>query len=184
MSDNLREQIRKTMELKEADELLDIWQANNRLEWSDETFDVIKDILISRREEIPEQDEPVYEIEEDDGLDDDLEGWEVRALDADNQPEFYNVVDVILINKRINVTAKAAIVVYLLVGLTTIPFYAYYVTRFFRGQEFVLVSYVIAFVISMLSAAFSVAVLYFPLKALTHILRILMEMEFRSRKAN
>ena len=181
MSENLREQIRKTMELKETDELLDIWQANNRLEWSNETFDVIKDVLLGRREEIPEQDEPVYEIEEEEGLDDDLEDWEVNALDAENQPEFYNVVDVILLKKRVNMTAKAAIVVYLLVGLTTIPFYAFYVTQFFGNPELVPVAYVIAFVISMLSATLSVAVIYLPLKALTHILRILMEMEFNSR---
>ena len=183
MSENLHEQIRKTMELKETDELLDIWQTNNRLEWSDETFDVIKDVLLGRREEIPEQDEPVYEIEEEEGLDDDLEDWEVKALDADNQPEFYNVVDVILLKKRVNMTAKAAIVVYLLVGLTTIPFYAFYVTQFFGNPELAPVAYVIAFVISMLSATLSLAVIYFPIKALTHILRILMEMEFRSRKA-
>jgi len=44
--------------------------------------------------------------------------------------------------------------------------------------------YLISFIVAGLSAAVAIAVVYFPLKALSQILRILMEREFRIRKAN
>jgi uncharacterized protein DUF2569 len=54
-TDSLRQQIYKSMDMKDTQELSKIWKANDRDEWSDQTFDVIKEILQNRNAEIPEQ---------------------------------------------------------------------------------------------------------------------------------
>lgn len=185
MSNNLRQQIHDRMNLKETDELLEIWQTNNRAEWSDEAFDVIKSILQERGEVIPEQNEPVYEIEKDEEevVDNRLEEWEENLLDDEDQPEFYNVLEVVLLRKNINLTAKAVIFVYLVSGLAMLPYFISLFKSIFPGRsDLNLPIYVFAFVLTILGSAVTIAITYFPLKALTHILRILMEMEFRSRK--
>ena len=51
-----------------------------------------------------------------------------------------------------------------------------------RNPDSILI-YVITSLMLVVNAAIGSIVVYFPLKALAHILRILMEMEFRSRKA-
>ena len=61
MSDAIREQIYSTLDQKETDELLAIWQANNRAEWSETAFDVIREILEARQGELPVQHAPVLE---------------------------------------------------------------------------------------------------------------------------
>jgi len=59
MSDTLRDEIYASQNQKATDELLDIWRTNNRLEWSDSTFDVIQEILKDRGVDIPRQNEPI-----------------------------------------------------------------------------------------------------------------------------
>lgn len=183
-NEELRKQIHGNLSLKETDELLNIWRINNRAFWSDDAFEIIKDILAKRGLEIPEQNEPVYEIEEtseDDGLD----AWEAKALDDENQPEFYDTLEVLTLKDNINKTAKAVIIVNILGGLTTFRWASSIVGSYFpKHEELMPLIYLIAFIVSTLSVAVAIAVVYFPLKALAHILRILMEMEFRSRKAN
>ncbi|HAW52799.1 MAG TPA: hypothetical protein DCX54_10815 [Flavobacteriales bacterium] len=69
MFNDLREQIYKNFELEETDTLLDIWQTNNRGEWSDLVFEILKEILADRLEAVPPQNEAVYDfvdVEEDD----------------------------------------------------------------------------------------------------------------------
>lgn len=86
MSDDLRDQIYNNMKMKDTDELLDIWQTNNRFEWTDMAFDVIRQILQKRIGELPEQNEPVYEEETEDDTDDDDEGEEVMDQNEDSKP--------------------------------------------------------------------------------------------------
>jgi hypothetical protein len=43
------------MDMKDTQELSEIWKANDRDEWSDQTFEVIEEILQNRNAEIPEQ---------------------------------------------------------------------------------------------------------------------------------
>jgi uncharacterized membrane protein YhaH (DUF805 family) len=62
MSDYIRDEIFKTQNQKETSELLEIWKTNNRLEWSDITFDVIQEILKARGVEIPPQNEPILSV--------------------------------------------------------------------------------------------------------------------------
>ena len=70
MSDELHDQIYSNMNMRDTDELLDIWQTNNRYEWTDMAFDVIRQILQKRIGQLPEQDDPVYEEEAEDNTED------------------------------------------------------------------------------------------------------------------
>jgi hypothetical protein len=188
-NEELRKQIYSNLNLKETDELLDLWQTNHRGEWSDEAFKVIQDILIERSVEVPEQNKPVYEVEEEpvdkETLDNEgLEEWEAKLLDNANQPEFYDTLEVITLKDNINKVAKAVIVIYALQSIPTFQWASQLVASYFLDrQTFMPLIYLISFLFTALGAAVSIAIVYFPLKALTHILRILMEMEFRSRKA-
>jgi len=184
-NEELRKQIYGNLILKETDELLKIWQVNNRSFWSDDAFEVIKGILKERGAEIPEQNEPVYKMDEETLNDDGLDEWEVKALDIEDQPEFYDTLEVITLKDNINKTTRAVIVFNILGGFTAFQFYSSMVQSYFPNrEELVPLIYLIAFIVTALGIAVSIALTYFPLKALTHILRILMEMEFRSRKAN
>jgi len=185
MNNDLREQIRNTLDLKDTNELLDIWQINNRAEWSDDAFDVIKDILMERGEEIFEQDDPIYEVEEvdEETLDEKMESWEAKALDAEEQPELYSVADVLLLKRNINRVAKAAVIIYALIGILNIPWVSMFLQNgTIRISDILQSSYKTIAVI--LTVVIQIAVIYFPLKTLTHILRILMQMEFNSRKTD
>jgi hypothetical protein len=185
MSADLHNQIYQNMNLKETGELLDIWQTNNREEWSDEAMEIVREILLERGVEIPEQVVILDASEEEqDAGDDGLEEWEARILDDENQPDFYDPLEVMDLKDNINKTAKAVIIVYILEGIVYFSSYLPIVRSYFSNfQADALLIYFISFLVAALSTAVSIAIIYFPLKALTYILRILMEMEFRSRKA-
>ncbi len=61
MSDDLHRQLYRNFNQKPTDELVEIWQINNRAEWSELTFDVIQEILLERLVELPPQNEPITE---------------------------------------------------------------------------------------------------------------------------
>ncbi len=78
MSDELRDQIYNNMNMRDTDELLGIWQANNRYDWTDMAFDVIRQILQQRIGQLPEQDEPVYDEDTEDTAADEEDEAEVE----------------------------------------------------------------------------------------------------------
>jgi hypothetical protein len=183
MSIKLQEQIRNELKLKDLYELLEIWKTNNRVEWSDTAFEVLKEILEERIGEVPPQDEPILDIE-DDALDDqatDLEEWKLNLLDREDQPELYSTLDVLNIIEKINKVAFAAVVIYILLGLLNFSF----VRMLFQGVALTsadIMQSLPTMLFTVLSLIIRIALIYFPLKALALILRILMEMEFNSHK--
>jgi hypothetical protein len=181
MSLELRGSIRRNLERKETDELLEIWRANRRFEWSDTAFEVIEAILRERTASLPEQGEPVHEQPESPAVDDDgLEPWEARLLDDPDQPEFYDPLEVLTLKDNLNRTAKASIVVYAALGLWTLPL----LRRIFSGMIYASEwpGLLMVSAVFVLATGLQIAITYTSLKALAHILRILMEMEFNSRK--
>jgi hypothetical protein len=56
----LNKQIYERMDLLETDKLLDIWINNDRMEWSELTFEIIKEILQKRSVAFPAQNDPVF----------------------------------------------------------------------------------------------------------------------------
>ncbi len=184
MSADLHNQIYQNMNLKDTNELLDIWQTNDREEWSEDAMGIVKQILMERGMEIPEQTGPREQSEEENVIDDGLDEWEARILEAEGQPDFYDPLEVIDLKDNINKTARAVIIVYILEGIVYFSSYLPIVRSYFSNfQAYAPLIYFISFIVAALSTAVSIAIIYFPLKALAHILRILMEMEFRSRKA-
>ncbi|WKZ47400.1 MAG: hypothetical protein QY306_16430 [Anaerolineales bacterium] len=179
MNKSLFEQIYANLDLKETDELLEIWRTNNRAEWSDDAFAAIKKILASRSVDIPEQKEFVPAEEK--SVDDELEDWEEKLLDSESQPELYDPLDVLSINDNINLLAKASIIVYGLIGVLSTPFVSFVMVGM-PIESISLGLYGFETLVILVNTGVRIGLTYFSLKALSRILIILVEIEFNSRK--
>ncbi len=59
--DGARSDIYANMQLKTTEELQAIWEDNDRLEWTDDAFDIVRKILIQRTGQVPLQDNgPIF----------------------------------------------------------------------------------------------------------------------------
>ncbi len=61
MDDDLHHQIRTSLVQMPTEDLLSIWCGNDRYEWSDTTFEIIREILLERHIELPLQGSPAYQ---------------------------------------------------------------------------------------------------------------------------
>lgn len=174
MSNDLRKQIYDNLNLKETDELVEIWKKNDRVEWAEDTFNIIRDILQERLGELPLQDEPILEYT--DGNEDENE----------DLPELYNPREVLRLEKWLYRAAIASIVASVISSLLGLPQTQRIVLSYFlvngSGSDFV--AWLIAIVIFTFAVLLQSILIYFPLKALGFILKMLMEMEFNSRGMN
>jgi hypothetical protein len=115
---------------------------------------------------------------EDGGFDE----WEAKLLDDENQPELYNTLEVLKLRDNINKVATVVFVVYVLLGLSNLQFGR----ALLRGVPMSFSEMLRSLpneIFTILAIGLQIVLTYFPLKALSQVLRILMEMEFRSRKA-
>jgi hypothetical protein len=185
MSDDFRKQIFNTLNLKETDELVEIWQTNDRVEWADVAFDVIREILQERLGELPLQNEPVLEHVADDS-NDELDNDETleKFTDKENAPVFYKPQEVLWLETWLYRAAIASIIAIILASLLELPQAHRIVLSYFMGNmEWNLVAWLIAIVIFAFGAGLQCGIYYFSFRALAFILKILMEMEFNSRGA-
>jgi hypothetical protein len=185
MSNELRDQIYNNMNLKETEELLEIWQTNDRVEWADSTFDVIKELLVKRGVEIPEQDDPIHEYDEEETEVEnyDFSELELKIMDDGNPPDFYDPFEVLKLSKWIEWAAKAMVVGIIVYNLTRFPGFKNIVEAFFSQDPNSLLINIIAFVFLAINTITGIAISYFLLMTLAQALIILMQMEFNSRKA-
>jgi hypothetical protein len=181
MNDSLRDQIQKNFELKETSELLQIWETNDHVEWSILAFEVLEEILRKRVDNLPPQNEPILEHKSEKD-DDDLEDWEARVLDNEKQPEFYDTLEVLSLKDNIDKTAKAVVIIYILLSILKFQTTKELLLGVYPSTEEI-TGILWSLFITILGTGIAITIVYFPLKALSHILRILMEMEFNSRKA-
>jgi hypothetical protein len=181
MSEELRDKIRNNLNLKDIYELLEIWKTNDRVEWSDTAFEVLREILRERIREIPPQDTPILEHEEFVQDNNGFEDWEAKLLDNENQPELYDPLEVITFRRNVNWLLIAVTIVYILLAVINSQSLRMYFEGVTVSFNDVIISAPNIF-ITVLSTFLIIAFTYFSLKALVHILRILMEMEFNSRK--
>jgi len=183
MSSNLYKQIYNSLNRKSTDELIEIWQTNDRVEWSQTAFDAIQDILQERLAELPPQDEPILEYTED------YEDEEINSdfdfqIDDEDLPEFYDPYEVLRLERWLYKAIIAAIIAFAVSSLIALPQTKDIVLSYFMGNpQWNFVAWLIAIVIVAFLVIFQGIIIYFPLKALGSILKILMEMEFRSRGA-
>jgi len=186
MNDDLRRQVHDNLNLKQTGELLAIWQTNDRAAWSDMTFEEIIDILKRRGAEIPEQNRPIFEHDEqrEKPNDDPFGRLELRILDEKDPPVFYNPLEVLRLNYWSEWAIKALVALNILYSLVRFPYFANFARSFFPRDPSSLFVGIIASVLVTLSAVSGVAFVYVTLKTLAYILRILMEIEFNSRKVS
>lgn len=180
MNSNLHQQIYNNLNLKETDELVEIWQKNDRVEWTDDTFNIIRAILQERLAEIPPQNEPILEhsdlTEDKDALEDE------RISQDENMPAFYDPQHVLWLEKWLYRAAIASIVVSIVLAALELPRTQKIVWSYFSGDfNGDLAVWLISIVIFIFSVGLQSLILYFPLQALGAVLKILMEMEFNSR---
>jgi hypothetical protein len=181
MSNELRQEIYNNLNLKETEELVEIWQKNDRVEWSETTFDVLQEILQQRLGELPPQDEPIFEYTD---TEEEIKPDDEQTIDDDNQPEFYQPREVLWLDKWLYRAAIAAIVASVISSLLELPRMQRITLSYFAGNSLSaanLWSWVIAIVVFSFAVVLQCILIYFPLKALGTILKILMEMEFNSR---
>jgi hypothetical protein len=185
MSNGLRKQIYNSLNLKETEELIEIWQTNDRVEWTDVAFEVIQEILQGRLVELPSQDEPVLEHVSVKNNSDELDDEALEKItDKDNSPVFYKPQEVFWLEiwlPRAAIASIVATVVTSLFGLSKLQITI--LSYFPGGSEWSSAAWLMAIVIFVFIAASQSIVIYFSLKALVSILKILMEMEFNSRGA-
>ncbi len=134
MSNSLRKQIYSNFNLKETDELVEIWKKNDRVEWSEDTFSVIQEILQERLGKLPPQDESILEYEDtEDEYDEDETDFD-SLIDDENPPEFYNPHEVLRLENWLNKAAIASIVASAISSLIALPQTQRIVLSYFMGD--------------------------------------------------
>lgn len=188
MSNDLRKQIYNSFDQKETDELVEIWETNDRVKWSETAFDAIQEILQKRLGELPPQGELILKhIEDDSDHEFDADESLAKFIDKDNAPVFYRPKEVLWMGTWLNRAAKAAIVITIIISLPELFRFHTIVNSFFLQNPDPaignLISWLITIVIMGLAIALQCFIVFFSLRALAAILKILMEMEFNSRGA-
>jgi hypothetical protein len=185
-------QIHERLNVRETDELLDIWLKNDRVEWSDLAFEIIKEILQERSVAPPAQNSPVYEHQPQKKIPNKLKEFLAIGDDTHRLPAageistiFYQPQKVILLQKWINLTMILAIVVN---AARTIQEYANtqsYVSSILGSRAASnSIVFLIAGSITIFTLALQIALTVTALKGLSYILKILMQFEFNSRAAS
>jgi hypothetical protein len=171
-SETQYKQIHETMNQRETDELVGIWVKNDRVEWSNLTFEVIEDILQERSIEPPVQNDPVCERPAQKSPHNKLREFMVGndEAGAENGPIFYRPQSVIAFHKWIYLTMYIAII-------SGIANSAIALTSISATNRIAYIIYAI------LAIAFQIALTVAALKGLSYILKILMQFEFNSRAA-
>ncbi len=186
MNTSLRKQIYENMDLRDSEELLMIWKTNDRVEWSDEAFEAIDEILRGRGVELPQQSEPVYGHHDEQEDVDELDGFsqlELKIIDDENPPDFYDPFQVIKFGRWLELAAIISVILSVAVSLMNYQGTRNLVLTFFqRAPAPGFVVFILTVLFMLIETGLQVLLTYFPLKVLAHILRILMEMEFNSRK--
>lgn len=175
MANDLRWHIFQSMDGKPTEELLEIWQVNDRSTWSDQAFEVVAEILRQRLGELPAQNEMVttapYPVNQGS---DDLEP-------SAKEPEFYRPKEVLWLQKQLKWVAIVSVVATLATEARSILVFLRVISS--QNQESspeLIVNTLILMAVAVFTLV-SAAVSYIALRWLASILGILMEMEHNSR---
>jgi len=159
MSDEIRSMIHNELENKETDELIKIWTMNDRYSWTDETFEVIKGILLERHVEIPVQAPPIFTEKE-------KEKVILQEHRKNKQPAYYNPESIYRLGKWINIISYIYLVVSVIGNLYTYRIIDYFNTLT-AGEYLVQVAIVLT--------------VFICIRAIPKLLMLLMEIEFNTR---
>lgn len=183
MSDDLRSQMAINFSRKTTDELLAIWVTNDRVDWSNTAFDVIKFILEQRRVELPAQNEPVLDhLEPDENGSYDVGILAEKAAHPKGDAAFYRPAQVLRLVQQLNKFAPLAVVATIVSSLPSLFSLHRSIASYFVGNpQGNLFALFIALFVGAAAMALQCWLIYFTLKSAAAILKILMEMEFNSR---
>lgn len=180
---SLREQIYATWDLRETEDLLSVWQANDRVEWPDQVFEMIEDILKKRGVDIPQQNPAILTHESKKEKEVKILSEQERKIASyENQPEFYDPIRVLKISKWLNIAAKIMVVLVIIRNLVSFQYFIGLARTYFYKSPYPIIV-LGGFLILGIGVAIEALIYYLPLVAFSHILRILMDMDFKSRKA-
>ena len=173
MHSNLPQHIYNTLNLKETDELMEIWKQNDRVQWSQETFDALETILQERLGQLPPQNPAILEFSDES---------EYLPID-ENQPEFYDPHKVLQLVKWLRQAAIISVIAALISNLISLPQLQKLILSYFMDSvEKNVLAWLIAIVTFIFTAGLQSIIIYFLLNGLGTILKILMDMEFNSRR--
>lgn len=180
MSDDFRQQLRENFEQKETGELISIWQTNDRTEWSSLSFEIVEEILRERSVELPAQDEPILVKKKVERTreENDPASLLYPYLNKEHAPVLYSPRNVMRLERWLNGLAVAMAALIILQGSSSVW------SVFFIGKvSFLdwLKSWNLAAFLTLGMFLANAAVIFVCLKALAFILKMLMQMEFRSR---
>jgi len=186
MNGDLRRQIHNQMNLRKTEDLLEIWQENDHVEWSDQAFEVIREILKERGAEIPAQNELIREHDEKETDEEDyaFSEEELAIIDDENSPVFYDPFEVLLLIKRLDRMLRVMIGFIIANSILNFPTSKGIAQSFLFVDQDSILMFIAGVLIASVSAVLSIIGVYIPLMVLSRILRILMEMEFKSRKGS
>jgi hypothetical protein len=189
----IRQIIYNTLSLRETEDLVEIWQNNDRVEWSGVAFEVIGEILRERSVEIPPQGEQILEhpaatspiLGKIQGFFQADTGDISKFGGEENLPVFYDPRQVLRLEKWIDHTIKIVTILYAINSVTWFSGYRSIVQEWFFSKPGVEGGVTVITVILIATAlAIQIGITFAALKGLAYILKILMQFEFNSRGVN
>jgi hypothetical protein len=176
MTDQYRKSIFDSMDQKETEELVEIWQKHDPDEWTETAYDVIEEILRARLGKLPQIRTVVSN--EKSRLEDEAD----KFYSDEYHPEFYNPKKVLNLEKWINYAIYIAIASVTLQKISQFDVYRAASSSYIHSLDYTnFLVILLAIIMMIFDVAFYWVLIYFPFKALKKILQILMQMEFNSR---
>lgn len=164
--------IHSNLNLKETPELINIWAEQNKNEWTDLALEVVKQILLERLGELPEIPQtsiPIKNQEEN-----------IEKLITENPPEFYDPLQVCRLEKSLTIASQIMIGIIVIYSILNYKNTYNLVWSYFM-EDSVMVSAISIFVV-FINILIVICIIYFPMKAFGKILRLLMQIEYNSRR--
>jgi hypothetical protein len=182
MNKDLYDQILANLDAKETEELVKIWQTNDRSEWPRMTFVIIQNILRGRLGELPPQNKPIRKLSKKDEEYIQNAVQLERVLNEENPPEFYNPRQVLKVDKCLYKAAIVLVIVTVIKGLLNLETTQSMMLSYLGGAiTSDILSWILAVIFFILTTGIYCVVAYLVLTSLGSIMKILMGMEFNSR---
>ncbi len=179
MSSDFHTQLHHQFNQRDTDELLTIWQENNRGDWSETAFEVIREILQERLGQVPPQNAPTFERTTPQEPPDPAG----QLLEREAKPVFYSPKEVFWLIKWLERLSIAAVVATIVLSISWISTMHALISGFFtNGDEPKMLVWTLTFLLLAVDVALQCVLYYFGFRWLAFILQMLIEIEFRSRK--
>jgi hypothetical protein len=169
MNNEYFQQIYRTLDLKETDELLEIWKRNDREEWTDEALKAIEIILTNRLKSLPEK----YTVEESN-----VQSIKLTVAKEENPTVYYLPRKVIRLCQIMDIAAPISVIAFLISNYQILYQQVFSLFQPYDDKTGV----IIQFVLLLLTLFVNCVLLYFVLRVFSSILRILLQIADNSLK--